>query len=302
MAPIKLGVLVGSYQTRSPSWFFQTKFSNVLSDTCPISASVIQGSALGPAAFLINASDLYPLTPGNVMYKYADDVFLLVPSPNTPSIPGEIEHLSSWALNNNLRLNASKTHELLLAPRGLRSRALVLPPPCPGVARSSSLKILGVTLQDNLTMGEHVSNLVAKGSQSLFALKVLKRHGLADAALHTVGRAILVSRLTYAMPAWAGFSSVAEMNRLQAVLSKAKRWGLSGGTPYPGIAELSSMADQTLFKSSTSNPYRVLHRLLPPPVSHSHHLRSRPHNFTLPKSSTSRVRNFLHRMLYKDMY
>ena len=150
-------------------------------------------------------------------------------------------------------------------------------------------------------MGEHVSNLVSKGAQSLFALKTLKRHGLADSALHTVGRAILVSRLTYAMPAWSGFTSGAELGRLQSVLNKAKRWALVGGTPYPDIAELSSSADQTLFKSATSNPYHVLHRLLPPPVSHSHNLRPRPHNLTLPISSTSRVRNFIYRTLYKDM-
>jgi len=36
---------------------------------------------------LMNASDLHPLTPGNSYIKYADDIFLVVPSSNTASIP-----------------------------------------------------------------------------------------------------------------------------------------------------------------------------------------------------------------------
>ena len=191
---------------------------------------------------------------------------------------------------------------MIVSPKGSHNRLLVPPPALLNVSRVSSLKILGVTLQDNLTMADHVSTVVSKGAQSLFALKTIKNHGLPPAALHAVCRALLVSRLTYALPAWSGFTSEADMHRLQSVLDKARRWGLTGGKTLPDLIELSSQADTTLFNSVISNSFHVLHQYLPPSNIHSHNLRRRPHNFSLPKSSTLRARNFLHRMLYKDAY
>ena len=47
-----------------------------------ITASVIQGSAIGPASFVVNAADLTLITPGNLLAKYADDTYLIVPASN----------------------------------------------------------------------------------------------------------------------------------------------------------------------------------------------------------------------------
>src|SRR6266496_763116 len=86
-------------------------------------------------------------------------------------------------------------------------------------------------------------------------------------------------------------------------LSLIRPRGGAWSARHPTLALQSSPPRQTtLFKSATSNPYHVLHCLLPPSVSHSHNLRPRPHNLTLPISSTSRVRNFIHRMIYKDIF
>ena len=45
----------------------------------PFTASVIQGSAIGPASFVVNAADLTPVTTENSLAKYADDTYLIVP-------------------------------------------------------------------------------------------------------------------------------------------------------------------------------------------------------------------------------
>jgi len=36
----------------------------------------IQGSGLGPASFIVTAADLHPTTPGNRVFKFADDTYL----------------------------------------------------------------------------------------------------------------------------------------------------------------------------------------------------------------------------------
>src|SRR6218665_2958998 len=45
-----------------------------------INASIVQGSVVGPASYVIVASDLKPIHRNNKMMKYADDTYLLVAS------------------------------------------------------------------------------------------------------------------------------------------------------------------------------------------------------------------------------
>jgi len=42
--------------------------------------SVIQGSSLGPAPFIVTVADLRPLQPGNVIIKFADVLRYLHPT------------------------------------------------------------------------------------------------------------------------------------------------------------------------------------------------------------------------------
>ena len=119
--------------------------------------------------------------------------------------------------------------------------------------------------------------------------------------LHSVCTVILVSRFIYALSAWFGFASKLDLGRIQSVLRRAARWGLTGSRSLPTMTELAVRSDQVLFKSASSNPLYVLHQFLPPLVSHSHNLRRRPHNFILLKS-TLHSHNFLHIMLYKDYH
>ena len=71
-------------------------------------ASIIQGSGIGPASYVVTASDLHATTPGNSMDKYADDTYLIIPASNVESCASEIAHIEDCALNNNLRLNRTK--------------------------------------------------------------------------------------------------------------------------------------------------------------------------------------------------
>jgi len=50
-----------------------TIYHGLTSQVVDISASIIQGSAVGPVSYVISASDLSTVTPGNSMHKYADD-------------------------------------------------------------------------------------------------------------------------------------------------------------------------------------------------------------------------------------
>jgi hypothetical protein len=150
-------------------------------------------------------------------------------------------------------------------------------------------------------MNEHVCNSVSLCGQNLYALKVLKSHGLSSNELSNVCRATLVARLTYAAPAWHGFLSAAERARLQAVLAKAQRWGLYSKLA-PDFEDIINKADQTLFQSVLSNSTHVLHPLLPPIKQSKYNLRQRAHNRALPLKSSLTERNFIARMIFREAY
>jgi len=64
----------------------------------------IQGSAIEPASFVVNASDLTPVTAGNLLAKYIDDTYLIVPAININSRTLELDNIEEWAKVNNLTL------------------------------------------------------------------------------------------------------------------------------------------------------------------------------------------------------
>ena len=177
-----------------------------------------------------------------------------------------------------------------------------LPSEHAGLTRVDHNTALGVTFNNTLSCGPHVSHTTAKAAASLYALKTLRRHGLQGQALCDVARATLVAQLLYASPAWSGFITAEEKSKLQSVLTKASHCGfLPFG--FVSLDELFKSADHTLFTAAANNSEHVLHRLLPARKETGYNLRKRTHGFILPEAQSCYLRkNFLVRMLFTDIY
>ena len=96
----------------------------------------------------------------------------------------------------------------------------------------------------------------------MYALRVLRAHGLKGDSLWDVSRATLVAKLTYASPAWWGYTSETQKQRLHRLLIKLQRCGFLPAQ-FDSMADLCSAADDALFRSILSNENHVLHPLLP---------------------------------------
>jgi len=59
-----------------------TTFYDATSVLQEISASIVQGSAVGPASYVVSASDPKFVNAGNALCKYADDTYIIIPSRN----------------------------------------------------------------------------------------------------------------------------------------------------------------------------------------------------------------------------
>ena len=85
-----------------------------------INASFVQGSRIGPIAYVLNTSDLDPVFPENSFNKYVDDTYMVVPASNSHTIDLEMQHVSEWSQFNNLMLNTTKSVELIIHRPGLK--------------------------------------------------------------------------------------------------------------------------------------------------------------------------------------
>ena len=73
-------------------------------------------------------SGLNTVTPGNLVCKYADDSYIIIPASNCHTRLAEIEHIESWSKVNNLTPNRSKTVEVIFVDKK-RKLTVTLPPP-----------------------------------------------------------------------------------------------------------------------------------------------------------------------------
>ena len=170
--------------------------TSVLKD---ITASIIQGSGIGPAAYVVNAADLRTVIQSNKLVEFADDTSLLIQASNADSRSIELKNVETWARANNLMLNNDKTKEIIVVNRKRRSHTEnAAPPEMPEIARVTSLKVLGVTWTNGLSASEHVRNIINSCAQTLYALRMLRAHGLSDVAIQAIYRSVILAKLLYA--------------------------------------------------------------------------------------------------------
>ena len=114
-----------------------------------IDGGVRQRTILDPVLFSIMVNDINVVNPEtNLLIKFADDITQSIPvGPNLPDdlSVSEIQNIKLWSNMNRLKLNLTKTWELVM-----RGQTPKNPPgTVPVIDRKSELKLLGVTSHEN---------------------------------------------------------------------------------------------------------------------------------------------------------
>ena len=105
-----------------------------------------------------------------------------------------------------------------------------------------------------MSASEHIHNVLSDNAQTLHALHVLRHHGLNEIGLQTVFRAAVVSRLMYASPAWRGFVTSSDLQRVPGFIRLCRRNHYCP-PDMPDIDELMDEADrQTTFSQHLEQP------------------------------------------------
>jgi len=104
------------------------------------------------------------------------------------------------------------------------------------------------------------------------------------------------------LPVPGGFCTVADRDRLEAVIRPGIRSGLCS-TDQLSVRELIDDADDSIFSHLMNNENHVLHQLLPVRRNTGYDLRSRHHDRLLTHKPNTTVESaFIVRMLFRDSY
>ena len=68
------------------------------------------------------------------------DTYVIVPAANSDTSASKLNHVQTWAEENNLKLNCSKSKKIIFTGRGTRIKPVIIPPPC-GRASTSAKSV-----------------------------------------------------------------------------------------------------------------------------------------------------------------
>ena len=197
-----------------------------LSRICSLKFGVLQGTILGPLLFLIDINDLPNCLTSSQPRMYADDTHITYAGVDVNSIQLNLNHdldnLNKWLISNKLTLNTAKTEFMLIGSRqklSTLSNPLELSINNVPIEHVSSVKSLGVFIDENLRWQTHIDKLSKKVASGIGAIKRI-RPFVPPPTLHYIYNALIQSHFDYCNLVW-GNCGKTLFDRLQKLQNHA---------------------------------------------------------------------------------
>ena len=165
--------LINSYM--SDRWQ-KTKIDKSFSSWSALLKGVPQGSVLGPILFNINLNYLFYFLHCDIC-NFADDTTLYVCDKNLNFVMQQIEQQSNialkWFEDNNMKMNSGKCY---LFVSGNKHENMWAKIGDDQIWESRTVKLLGITIDNELKFDEYISNVCKKAQRKLTVLTRIKKY------------------------------------------------------------------------------------------------------------------------------
>ena len=168
-----------------------------------ITCGVPQGSILGPLLFLITFNDIATVLKHSNIITYADDTVIYFSGKSKESIQDRLQSdfnaIADWLESMDLVTNMKKgkTEVMLFGTsQKVKNQSLDISYRFTKITNTTCYKYLGVKLDQNLSLSEHIESLYKKASSRLYLMKRVRPQLTTDAAL-TLYKTMLIPIFTY---------------------------------------------------------------------------------------------------------
>lgn len=217
----------------------RVRVGNIVSNRADVTYGVPQGSVLGPTLFLIYINELCDMQlEGARVFSYADDTAIVFAAHTWSEVGRMAEDglakVARWLSTNLLTLNIQKTNYMCFSISdrsqpdnnfsiGIHNTPCnrSVPCSCASITRVTSVKYLGVMLDQRLSWKMHI-DLVSDRIRKLIWIFRTLRHVAAKTLIRQVYISLAQSIISYCLPIWGGAlkTKFLEVERAQRALLK----------------------------------------------------------------------------------
>ena len=158
------------------------------------------------------------------------------------------------------------------------------------IDRIEQTTLLGVILNSDLSWSPQIKHVLSQITQRFYLLGQLKNMSMERSMLDQVFQALIISRIRYAIEAISGNLNTADIDQIDAMFRKARRWGIAS-VVYT-YEEIAADADTNLVRKIVTNTKHVLYRTVPEvKCNERYELRNNNRSYNVVMAKNNKFRN-----------